>query len=128
MIPKNELKIEYTKGKGPGGQNKNKVHSCVKLTHIPTGITVRIDGRDRGQNYKVALKELEKRLEQSKLDEKAKERKARRDRAIKNEETIRTYDFKSGTVKDHRTGKTASIKDVLIKGKFDLITIKPNGE
>lgn len=126
MIPDKDIKTEYMRGKGPGGQNRNKVSSCVRLTHIPTGTSVRIDGRDQHKNYKKALKELEKRLDQLKEDEKAAEKKARRDYAIHNEETIRTYDFKKGIVKDHRTGKTASLKDVLVKGKIELVA--PKGE
>ena len=121
MIPKSELKIERIRGKGPGGQNRNKVASCVRITHIPTGTVVRKDGRDQCKNLEMAMTELEKRLKQLKADEKAASRKARRDLAIKDETTIRTYDYKSGLVRDHRTGKTASIKDVLVKGQISLL-------
>jgi peptide chain release factor 1 len=121
VIPKDQLNIERIRGKGPGGQNRNKVCSCVKITHIPTGIVVRIDGRDQGQNLKQAMAELEQRLEDQKLAQKAKEKKARRDEAIKDTTTIRTYDYKSGLARDHRTGKVASLKDVLVKGKLDLL-------
>ncbi len=34
---------------------------------------------------------------------------------------IRTYMFHKGIVKDHRTNKTASIKDILQKGKIELL-------
>lgn len=125
MIPKKDLKIERIRGKGPGGQNKNKVCSCIRITHLPTGTVVRIDGRDQGKNLKMAMKELEDRLTGQKEAKRATAKKARRDVAIKDETTIRTYDYKSGLVRDHRTGKSASIKDVLQKGHLDLLKSKP---
>lgn len=124
MIPKKDLKIERIRGKGPGGQNVNKVNSCVRITHIPTGTVVRINGRDQGKNLKLAMVEIEKRLAAAKDAVKATEKKAKRDKAIKDLTTIRTYDFKRGVVTDHRTGKTSSIKDVLTKGRFDAIAPK----
>lgn len=73
-------------------------------------------------NHKMALKELEKRLAGLKAGKVAAERKARRDHAIKNEETVRTYDFQTGLVHDHRTGKKATIKQVLEKGNLHLVS------
>lgn len=121
MIPKDELKIERIRGTGPGGQHKNKVATCVRVTHIPTKIVVVIDGRYQHKNLALALKELERRIEEEKSKAKAKVKKAKRDEAIHNTKTIRTYDFKTGIVTDHRSGKKASIKDVLIKGKINLL-------
>jgi peptide chain release factor 1 len=123
MISKSDLTIRYTRGRGPGGQNKNKVHSCVVIVHTPTGITVRIDGRDRVHNEREALREIESRVEQRKLDVRAGAKKANRDRKIADGGTpiIRTYDYKAGQVRDHRTKKTAPIKEVLEKGRIDLL-------
>jgi len=121
MIPKEEIKIEYTKGKGPGGQHKNKTSSCVKMTHIPTGITVTIDGRHQGRNKKKAFREMEDRLLQLKLDQQAGKKKARRDRVIHERNVVRTYDYSRGLVTDHRTNKTASIKEIMIKAKLDKL-------
>lgn len=120
-MDKKDLKIERITGTGPGGQHRNKTASCVRVTHLPTGISVCIDGRHQGKNLKVALKELERRLLEAKEQAKAEAKKARRDYAIRNEETIRHYDFKRGLVKDLRTGKEASIKDVLVKGMIELV-------
>lgn len=121
MIPKADLKIDRIRGTGPGGQNRNKVASCIRLTHLPTGIVVTKDGRDQHKNLQMAMRELEHRLAQARRDTQAAERKTRRDAAIKDTSSIRTYDYKSGLVRDHRTGKVASIKDVLVKGKIDLL-------
>lgn len=113
--------FRYTKGTGPGGQHKNKTCSCVIAKHEPTGIEVRVDGRHQHQNKKAAIKNLD--IEVTKYQEslKAASKKARRDHAIHNETRIRTYDYSRGLVTDHRTGKTATIKDILGKGLLDKL-------
>lgn len=109
------------RGTGPGGQHRNKTESCVRATHIPTGISVVVDERSQHTSKRKALKELERRLIEQGREKKAAARKARRDERIHDKSYIRTYDFKSGLVRDHRSGKTASVKDVLIKGRLDLL-------
>lgn len=122
MIPESDLKIERIKrSKSAGGQHNNKVASCVRVTHLPTGIQVEINGRDQHRNLREALQELERRLAAAKAAEKAAGKKARRDKAIHDTRTIRTYDLRKGVVKDHRTKKTAPAKDVLEKGKLELL-------
>ena len=60
----NDIKIDLMRSNGPGGQTVNKVESAVRLTHIPTGITVKCTmSRDQKQNLKVA-----KEIMQAKLD------------------------------------------------------------
>ena len=116
-----DVHFEYTKGTGPGGQHKNKVESACRATHIPTGLQAYADTRSQHQSKKKALKELQKRVRQQADDQKAAQKKSRRDHAIHNTETIRTYDFSRGIVKDHRTGKTASLKNILQKGRLDML-------
>lgn len=120
-INKKDIFVERIRGHGPGGQNVNKVNSCVRITYIPTGLQVIINGRDQHKNYKKALKTLEERLDKIKADKKAAAKKAIRDEKIKSNKYIRTYDFKRQEVRDHRTGKIASIKKVLEEGRFDLL-------
>jgi peptide chain release factor 1 len=108
-----DIKVETMRGQGPGGQRKNKTETCVRLTHIPTGINVTIDGRSQAANMRKAKKLLAQRLAEAKAEAAAKDRKARRDDAIRNSPVIRTYDYKRKIVKDHRTGKTASLKEVM---------------
>ncbi len=118
---KKDLKIETLKGKGKGGQRKNKVETAVRITHIPTGITAYVDGREQAKNKKLALKEIEQRLKKRKEEKKALVKKKIRDKKIKEHNIIRTYMFHKGLVKDHRTGKTATIKNIIQKGKLDLL-------
>jgi peptide chain release factor 1 len=118
---KSDLKIEYTKGQGPGGMRKNKVHTACRITHIPTGIKAYADEREQKTSKKKALEVLTKRIEEAILEKKAVIKKAKRDEAIKDKGYIRTYDFKKGTVKNHTNGKVANLKDVLYKGRIDKL-------
>ena len=120
-IPKKDLKIEFLRGKGPGGQHKNKTDSMVRVTHKPTGVVVTVDGRCQHSNRRKAMKELVARLRQRKADRLKAAKKACRDWAIHNTPTIRTYNYKSGVVRDHRTKKTAPLKEVMDKGNLELL-------
>lgn len=44
-VDKKDLKIKPYKGKGNGGQKRNKTMSACRVVHEPTGVTVTIDGR-----------------------------------------------------------------------------------
>lgn len=120
-IPKTDLKIEYMRGSGPGGQHRNKTESACRVTHVPSGISAYADERQQKTSLRKAMKELESRIAEAKSDVKAQEKKARRDKAIQPKKYIRTYDFKRGVVKDHRTGKEAPVKEVMGKGRIDLL-------
>ena len=119
FFSKKDVKFEYTTGQGPGGQHRNKTNSCVKATHIPTGVEVRIDGRKQHQNKKKALKELENLVKAYHEGLKAAAKKELRDNKIKNGCVIRTYDYKKNDVKDHRSGKHSDLKKFM-KGKVNL--------
>jgi len=120
-IPKKDLKIEFMRGQGPGGQHRNKTDSACRITHIPTGVSAYCDERSQPTSKRNAMKELKRRLVSRKSERMAEEKKKLRDHAIHNTKTIRTYDFKKQLVTDHRTGKTARLKEVLDKGRIDLL-------
>lgn len=111
-----DVSVKFSRGTGPGGQHKNKTDSCVHMTHIPTGITARIDGRSQHKNKEVARELLESRV--SKLEkEKAysKIEKERKDKAGSGQrgDKIRTYRVKDGMVQDHRTDSKVPLRKVL---------------
>ena len=115
-----DLKITFTRGSGPGGQHKNKVETCVVITHVPTGLSERCqDSRSREQNLKLAKERLAKKIEEAKLMEKEKTKNKKRLFLIKNPKTIRTYNFARNEVVDHRTGKRFNLKKFM-DGKLNL--------
>ena len=117
-----DLQIEFIKGnKHCGGQHRNSTNSACRITHLPTGISAFCDDRNQHTSKKKARTVLERRLKDAEAEEKAKDKKAHRDWKIHNMETVRTYHYVRGVVKDHRTGKTASLKEVLEKGNLDLL-------
>ncbi len=72
-VKSDELKIDVYKSSGPGGQNVNKRMTAVRITHLPTKITVACQSeRSQGQNKEQALRLLYAKLYQLKEQEKAK--------------------------------------------------------
>lgn len=62
-LPEDEVKLEFTKSSGPGGQNVNKRETAVRATHEPTGITVHAESeRTQERNRDRALELLRGKL------------------------------------------------------------------
>jgi peptide chain release factor 1 len=125
-IHPNDLRVDIFRARGPGGQSVNTTDSAVRLTHVPTGVTVSCqDEKSQLQNKERALRILRARLfelEQTKQDE---ERGAARrtmvgsgDRAQK----IRTYNFPQNRVSDHRIGLTSHRIAEVMEGELDEFT------
>lgn len=59
VVDESDLVEQFIRASGPGGQNVNKVSSCVRLVHVPTGITVvASDERSQWQNRQLARTRL----------------------------------------------------------------------
>jgi len=66
-----DIRTEYYKSRGPGGQRKNKKETAVRIRHIPTGITViATEFRSQARNRQLALERLRERLERLKKKKK----------------------------------------------------------
>lgn len=116
-----DFKIEVTKGTGPGGQHKNKVESCAKITHIPTGITETCqDTRSKLRNITMAKKRLLIKLDKIDAQKKQNDKNRVRIDKIHNPIRVRTYDFKNKRVIDHRTKKQVDL-DRVMNGELDLL-------
>jgi len=64
VLPAAEITEKLTSGWGPGGQSVNKAVNCVFLTHVPTGISVKVhQSRDLNVNKGIAYKRLCEKVE-----------------------------------------------------------------
>lgn len=109
-IRADELKIDFFRSPGPGGQNVNKRETAVRITHLPTGIVVASHTeRNQLKNKGNAMKILEaKILEKKILAEEAKMTGTRKAQIgwAKRAEKIRTYNYPQDRITDHRIKKS----------------------
>ncbi|KMZ72691.1 putative Peptide chain release factor [Zostera marina] len=120
-----DLQIDTFKSGGSGGQHANTTNSAVRITHIPSGMTVRIeDERSQHMNKAKALKVICARLyeiERSKMQMSRSKLRSEQIGSGDRSERIRTYNYPQGRVTDHRVGITHhSIQDVMEGVSLDI--------
>lgn len=123
-LDRSNVRKQYIRSSGKGGQHVNKVSTCVQLTDSKTGIQVKVqDTRNQKENEEIAWKRLEDKIKSihskkyfSKIEENRFDQIGYANRSDKK----RTYRIKEDIVIDHITGKSCSYKD-FSRGKLDLI-------
>ena len=124
-IDPSDLKIDTFRASGHGGQHVNRTDSAVRITHLPTGITVSCqDERSQIKNRDKAMRVLKARL----LDkiQREEESKISRQRRIQigsgeRSEKIRTYNFPERRVTEHRINLTLYRLEDILEGNLDEI-------
>ncbi|KAL2316312.1 putative peptide chain release factor 1, mitochondrial [Schizosaccharomyces pombe] len=125
LYDSSEVKIEVMRSRGAGGQHVNRTESAVRLTHIPTGITVSMqDSRSQHQNKEKAFLVLNSRLAAlNAAKENEAERLKRKNQVTSSDrsEKLRTYNFNQNRVTDHRIGLSMHDLSTFMQGeeKFD---------
>lgn len=111
--PDSDFSVRYYSGTGKGGQRRNKVMSCVTMTHIPTGLSQNSNGRSRIDNEEEAKRLLLDRLREMDLDNVSGNQNKKRNAQIGSGmrgDKRRTYRFQDDSIVDHITGQTTSCK------------------
>jgi peptide chain release factor 2 len=118
-----DVRADFFRSSGPGGQNVNKLSTAVRLTHVPTGIVVTCQSeRSQHQNREIAMRILRARLMEQELARRADEEAKLRGRHVAAEwgNQIRSYVLHPyHMVKDHRTGHETSDTDAVLAGDID---------
>lgn len=116
QIPPEDVKIDVTTARGPGGQNVNKVATAVKMVHIPTGIEVRMqETKSQQQNRQRAWALLRARVYEHARRHAAAQRHEARSKMIGSgdrSERIRTYRWKENIVVDHRLDASFNLSEI----------------
>ncbi|MDY3132936.1 peptide chain release factor 2 [Campylobacter lanienae] len=122
-IEDKDLRLDYYRASGAGGQHVNKTESAVRITHIPTGIVVQCQNdRSQHKNKATAMKMLKSRIYELELEK----QRAASDSVEKSEmgwgHQIRSYVlFPYKQVKDNRSNIAYSQADAVLDGDIKKI-------
>ena len=125
QIDQNDLRIDVYRSSGPGGQSVNTTDSAVRITHLPTGVTVSMQNeKSQLQNREAGMRVLRSRLLALALEEQAAKDSAVRGsqiRTMDRSEKVRTYNYPDNRVADHRSGYKANNLSSVLDGDLDAV-------
>ena len=111
-----DLRFDVFRSSGPGGQCVNTTDSAVRVTHIPTGLSVASQQeKSQHRNKEIALRILYARMLEHKQQEEASKQAA--DKRSK----VGTYNFPQNRVTDHRYNVSTFDLPKLMEGELNLI-------
>ncbi len=124
-IKPEELRFDVFRSSGPGGQCVNTTDSAVRVTHIPTGLSVASQQeKSQHRNKEIALRILYARLLERKQEEEAQKQAASKRSQVgtgDRSERIRTYNYPQNRVTDHRFNVSSFDLPKVMEGELDLI-------
>ncbi|MBI1961270.1 MAG: peptide chain release factor 1 [Parcubacteria group bacterium] len=124
-IDPKDLKIETSTARGHGGQSVNTTYSAIRMTHLPTGITVSMqDEKSQQQNREKAMVVMRTRVAAHYEAERAAAERDTRSSQIGSggrSEKVRTYNFPQDRITDHRIKQNWHGIERLLGGKLGEI-------
>ena len=118
-----DLRIDVMRAGGPGGQCVNTTDSAVRITHLPSGITVHCqDEKSQIKNKAKAMRILRARIYEAEEAKAASERAEARKNQVGSgdrSERIRTYNFPQNRMTDHRINLTLYKLDLVMQGDVE---------
>ncbi|MDR2730882.1 MAG: peptide chain release factor 1 [Treponema sp.] len=135
-IKQEDLRIDVMRAGGPGGQCVNTTDSAVRITHLPTGITVHCqDEKSQIKNKAKAMRILRARVYEAEEAKAAAERARARKTQVGSgdrSQRIRTYNFPQNRLTDHRINLTLYKLDLIMQGEvaglFDALKLSAKEE
>lgn len=117
VLDMKDVTVEFFRASGKGGQHRNKTETAVRVVHKPTGLKAVIaDERSQSSNKERALTLLAARVAQRRQDVSKERIDAKRSKQHGTghiSERFRSYLWREGTVVDHQSGRSASLRQVL---------------
>ena len=124
-IKPEELRFDVFRSSGPGGQCVNTTDSAVRVTHIPSGLSVASQQeKSQHRNKEIALRILYARLLEHKQEQEAAKQAADKRSQVgtgDRSERIRTYNFPQNRVTDHRYNISCFDLPKVMQGELDLV-------
>ena len=124
-ISQNDLRIDVYRSSGPGGQSVNTTDSAVRITHLPTGITVSMQNeKSQLQNREAAMRVLRARIlavQQEALEAEQSAARKSQVKSVDRSERIRTYNYPENRIADHRTGYKSYNLDAVMDGALEPV-------
>lgn len=120
-----DLRIDYYRASGPGGQHVNKTDSAVRITHLPTGLVAASqEERSQHKNRARAMRVLRSHLlamMRRKSEEQVGDARRSQIGTGDRSERIRTYNFPQNRLTDHRINLTLYSLEKVMEGDLDQV-------